>query len=388
MERGMARQPTMEQRALAKLTTKERAATLGYSLTDVQALGRMMSSRHWAQPDEFDEANRRNSLNSRSVKKQLMLANQAANNPKADPLMNAWEDRRRSTDAEMMEMRKDVGGARLASKRGTGFYSEQKYKMTGYTGFIPAVREVVENTPVLSQEEAFKPTESTFLYERNKAPVNFPSYNYCNDSSIYKKGLPLGQAENLWPNKQESPRPQSATENRPQEVHIVHGDRRIRGMVSGTTQAFRLKERPGSAKPLPGVEPTTVTTIESNDVSEIKKLYLSSQKRVSKSMLQMILKSMRQRIEAKIDVGSNCTAFHLRKLFKRFDHNNSGMIGLEEFRSMLESFGIQFSEDETIVVFAMYDKWFSGEIHYPTMMKELLDDDRYQMYKAGINLKV
>merc|ERR1712137_112061 len=182
MERGMARQPTMEQRALAKLTTKERAATLGYSLTDVQALGRMMSSRHWAQPDEFDEANRRNSLNSRSVKKQLMLANQAANNPKADPLMNAWEDRRRSTDAEMMEMRKDVGGARLASKRGTGFYSEQKYKMTGYTGFIPAVREVVENTPVLSQEETFKPTESTFLYERNKAPVNFPSYNYCNDS--------------------------------------------------------------------------------------------------------------------------------------------------------------------------------------------------------------
>ena len=267
----------MEQRALAKLTTKERATTLGYSLTDVQALGRMMSSRHWAQPDEFDEAHRKEQLSSRSVKKQLMLANQAAINPKADPLMNAWEDRRRSNDTELMQLRKEVGGARMASTRGTGFYSEQKYKMSGYvypvrvaycyllratcserrgtrapasvpdfsipppalslaaprsgcryTGFIPAVREVVEHTPVLSQEEAFKPTESTFLHERNKAPVYFPAYNYCNDSSIYKKGLPLGQAENLWPNKQESPRPQSATENRPQELHIVHGDRRIR----------------------------------------------------------------------------------------------------------------------------------------------------------------
>jgi hypothetical protein len=97
-----------------------------------------------------------------------------------------------------------------------------------YTGYIPAVKEVVENTPVLTQEEAFRPTENTFLYERNKPPVDDQRYNYCNDPSIYKKGLPIGQAANLWPNKQDNPRPQSATDCRPQEDHIVHGDRRIR----------------------------------------------------------------------------------------------------------------------------------------------------------------
>ena len=131
MERGLARQPTMEQRALARLSTKERLNTLGYSLDDVQSLGRMMSSRHWAQPDEFDEANRKDALNSHAMKKQLSLASIAANNPKADPLLNAWEDRRRSNDAGLAEMRKQVGGAREASTRGTGHYSEQKYKMSG-----------------------------------------------------------------------------------------------------------------------------------------------------------------------------------------------------------------------------------------------------------------
>lgn len=102
-----------------------------------------------------------------------------------------------------------------------------------YTGFIPEIKDVIAQTPVLSQESVFEPPEFTFLNERNKPPVK----NHENDclteeaKAAMKKGLPLGEAVNLWPNKQESPRPGTSSRPssaRPQEVHVRHGDKRIR----------------------------------------------------------------------------------------------------------------------------------------------------------------
>merc|ERR1711976_1082858 len=104
-------------------------------------------------------------------------------------------------------------------------------------------------------------------------------------------------------------------------------------------------------------------------------------------MLVMIKDSMRNRISAKLDSHSNATAFKLRMLFKRHDHENEGIVTLAGFREMLESFGIQLSEDEAIVVFAQYDKFFRGKILYAQLMQDLLaDNDYYNMWKAGVNL--
>lgn len=131
MDRGLSRAPTMEQRALAKVCSSDRKSEIGMSLTSVKTFEKMMSSRHWAQPNEFDEDLRQRAMSSRAMKKQLSMASQAANNPSMDPLNQAWEDRRRSQDEELQQFRSMVSGARLAGERGTGFYSERKYKMTG-----------------------------------------------------------------------------------------------------------------------------------------------------------------------------------------------------------------------------------------------------------------
>ncbi len=126
MERGLSRLPTMEQRALYKLTSVEKlaeyGATLGHSAS---------SRRHYGVSDEFEEDLRSRAFASRSARRQLSIASQVANRPESDPMMCDWEDRRRSNDEELQKLRTMVSGARLAANRGTGYYSERKYKMSG-----------------------------------------------------------------------------------------------------------------------------------------------------------------------------------------------------------------------------------------------------------------
>ena len=146
---------------------------------------------------------------------------------------------------------------------------------------------------------------------------------------------------------------------------------------------FKPPSRPSSAR---AVDPVTLRVMENRDTDELKRLYDNSAKRVSKQLLESIFKSMRERIEAKIDVGTNANAFKLRKLFKMFDEEQNGKIDLPDFRIMMESFGIQLTEDQIIVVFSLYDTKFDGEIDYLKLMKDLLDKDYFQFYKNGVNL--
>jgi hypothetical protein len=101
-----------------------------------------------------------------------------------------------------------------------------------YTGYIPALHETVAKTPTHAQDKTFHPEDHTFLRERKKPPVINPERDSCNDKSVYSKGHVKGETVNLWPDLQDSVwpetedlRPESA---KPQAVHIVHGDRRIR----------------------------------------------------------------------------------------------------------------------------------------------------------------
>mmetsp|Transcript_5365 Transcript_5365/g.14918 ORF Transcript_5365/g.14918 Transcript_5365/m.14918 type:complete len:342 (+) Transcript_5365:160-1185(+) len=312
----------------------------------------------------------------------------AAQNQMHDPLMREWEASRRMSDPESVTLRRMASGARLMAQKGTGYYSEQKYKMTGYSGYIHSLNHTVSKTPIFSQEETMKPPENTFLYERSTEPIKTPARDPCNDPKNYKKGLPLGQSVNLWPNLQPDPRPNftgkdKPSSTKPQEVHIVHGDRRIRSKRTAFQLDFKPPSRPNSAR---AVDPVTLSVMETRDENELRNMYANSHKRVTKQLLDQIFKSMRERIEAKIDVGTNANAFKLRKLFKMFDAEQNGRIELPDFRIMMESFGIQLSEDQLIVVFSLYDKNFEGEIDYLKLMKDLLDGDYFQFYKNGLNL--
>jgi len=280
-----------------------------------------------------------------------------------------------------------ASGRRLMDSRGTGFYGEKKYRMPGYTGYIPALHETVAKTPTHAQDKTFHPEDHTFLRERKKPPVINPERDSCNDKSVYSKGHVKGETVNLWPDLQDSVwpetedlRPESA---KPQAVHIVHGDRRIRGKRTQTAMDYKPPSRPNSAR---AVDPVTLNTLQSREPQRLKAMYEQSTRRVGVNMLQMMLMSMRKRLEAKVEVGSNANAHKMRRLFKMYDEHQDGKIELPDFRIMLESFGIQLSEDQLITVFALYDKQFSGEIFYCDLMKDLLDEDLYKFYVSGVNL--
>lgn len=150
---------------------------------------------------------------------------------------------------------------------------------------------------------------------------------------------------------------------------------------------FQPPSRPASASSTHrALDPVTFRIIENKDKDEIGKLYASARLRVPLDLLKLILKTTRERIEAKIDVGSNCTGFKMRQLFKRYDHDQKGLVALSEFRMMLEEFGIQMSEDQITVVFSVYDKHLCGEIRYLEFMQDMLDGDYFQFYKAGVNI--
>ena len=102
-----------------------------------------------------------------------------------------------------------------------------------YSGYIHSLEHSIAKTPIYAQEETMAPPKNTFVYERTTKPVWTPARDPCNSPDTYKKGLPLGQSVNLWPNLQPDPRPNFTEKDkpastRPQEVHVVHGDRRIR----------------------------------------------------------------------------------------------------------------------------------------------------------------
>ena len=67
----------------------------------------------------------------RSTSQMRMDEQMAANNQMHDPLMREWETSRRLSDEGSKELRKIASGARLMAQKGTGYYSEAKYKMSG-----------------------------------------------------------------------------------------------------------------------------------------------------------------------------------------------------------------------------------------------------------------
>jgi len=281
-----------------------------------------------------------------------------------------------------------ASGRRLLDLCGTGFYGQKKYKMPGYTGYVPALHETVAKTPTIAQDKTYRPEDHSFLSERKYPPVIRPDLDACNNKAVYSKGHVRGETINLWPNLQETVLPQSWEDDdrpesqKPQAVHIVHGDRRLRGKRTQTATDYKPPSRPNSAR---CVDPVTLRTLESHEPHRLKAMYAQSTKRVGTSMLDLMLVSMRKRLEAKIEVGSNANAHKMRRLFKMYDETQAGKIALPDFRIMMESFGIQLSEDQLITVFALYDKKFTGEMYYCELMKDLLDEDYYKFYVAGFN---
>merc|ERR1711988_1062676 len=55
---------------------------------------------------------------------------------------------------------------------------------------------------------------------------------------------------------------------------------------------------------------------------------------------------------------------NLRSTFHFFDRDSSGLIDLPEFSKAMEAFGLQFTEEQLIAVFAVHDDDLQGGLSY------------------------
>eukprot|EP01026_Neomeris_dumetosa_P065940 TRINITY_DN6350_c0_g2_i4.p1 TRINITY_DN6350_c0_g2~~TRINITY_DN6350_c0_g2_i4.p1 ORF type:complete len:234 (+),score=43.24 TRINITY_DN6350_c0_g2_i4:10-711(+) len=116
----------------------------------------------------------------------------------------------------------------------------------------------------------------------------------------------------------------------------------------------------------------------------IKQHYISAYNRVGEKRLDKMIRTMAQRLAAKLG-NSNNNAFRMRRLFKMYDQEKSGMIAIEDFRMMMESFGIQLDDDSLLALFYLYDKSGQGCMGYEELMQILLDPDYFALYVGNVD---
>ncbi|KAL0049779.1 hypothetical protein WJX82_009756 [Trebouxia sp. C0006] len=252
-------------------------------------------------------------------------------------------------------------------------FSEPELKMPGYTGYIQGLMETYAQTPIPAQLQTKQPPQSSFLFTRTYVPpVSTPSRDPCNFPDTYK---PRHEPVNLWPQLQTKGKQDSA---KPPKSSLALGDARINPFITSYRTEYAAPFAAGARIRSP------LRNKMLADVADLKEIYSSAFQRVGDKRLSDMITHMKERLAGKIGNANN-NAFMLRKLFKMYDTAGSGYIGIEDFRVMTESFGMQLDDDSLLALFCRYDPQASGVIDYQALMKELLHSDYYALYLGSVD---
>jgi len=85
------------------------------------------------------------------------------------------------------------------------------------------------------------------------------------------------------------------------------------------------------------------------------------------------IKRMEMQIRQKIDQRTTGGSMALRKAFKFFDQDASGDVDQDEFFAAMESFGLQFTEDQVLALFGHYDDNRDGTLSYYEFVNRVLE---------------
>lgn len=250
-----------------------------------------------------------------------------------------------------------------------------------YTGFFPGKRDTMGKTPVLAQDAALNPSKGDFLYAQTK---NFVARrdDPCLSETWKSKPCP-----NLWPQAQEADlEQQGPKEHVATKSNIMFGDPRLDYSTDSMRTSYQaffdkmvLPQQPKGPKTMSGEE------LRSMSVQDTIAAYEDAKKRLGEARIKVIMDTLKMRLSAKVSKGSN-NAFMLRRLFKSIDQEDSGFIDLDNFRIMLESFGMQLDQDQALALIGTHDTNGEGLLDYDILMKRLLDPDYYALFagKRGV----
>eukprot|EP00775_Hariotina_reticulata_P006099 gene6099-6337_t len=257
-------------------------------------------------------------------------------------------------------------------------FTDEQWKISGYTGYVQGLQETYKKTPIMAQLETKAPAEESFIHTRTCSPPKVTYQSMQRDACNYSENVHKhADVDNLWPRLQDK-----ATQDsfKPPCSNIALGDERISPFTTSYSTDFnapfnnhtRLRS-PMRNKDLAATE------------TSLKEHYTSSYNRVGDKRLAKMISTMRERLSAKLG-NNNDNAFKMRKLFKMYDKQETGMIHFEDFRMFSESFGMQLDDDSLLALYHVYDPSGSGYLEYEAIVKQLLDGDYYAMYSpAGVD---
>lgn len=247
-------------------------------------------------------------------------------------------------------------------------FSDQEWKIPGYTGYVQGLQETYKKTPIMAQLETREPTADSFIYTRTLAePKSSPVRDPCNYPENFRKSEP----DNLWPTLQDKAKQDSA---KPPKSNIALGDERTSPFTTSYSTDFHAPFDAHARLRSP---------MRNKDIAHtetgLREHYRSSFNRVTEKRLQKMISTMSERLSAKLG-NSNDNAFKMRRLFKMYDKEGNGLIHFEDFRMATESFGMQLDDDSLLALYYVYDPAGSGYLAYEDIVKQLLDKDYFAMY--------
>ncbi|KAK9915516.1 hypothetical protein WJX75_000165 [Coccomyxa subellipsoidea] len=246
--------------------------------------------------------------------------------------------------------------------------SGSSWNMPGYTGFVQGLKETLGSTPVTAQYKAAAPALGEFLHTRRFVPpIPTPSRDPCNFPDSFKAS---GEQVNLWPSLQTTGKQGSC---KPAQSCILLGDNRVLPFKTLYAADFAAPFAQDAKLRSP------LRNKERREATDLPSFYKHAFNRVGEKRLNDTILHMKERIAGKIGNANN-NAFKLRKLFAMTDTQKTGLIDVEDFRVVTESYGMQLDDDSILALFSRYDTDAIGAIHYHDLMKDLLDEDSYALF--------
>jgi hypothetical protein len=296
-------------------------------------------------------------------------------------------------------------GAAAAAGGLEAFLASQANKMPGYTGFRPGVREVVAKTPAMAQAAAASTTAAAATTPAATATL-FPALQPAGPQPSARSGQ-RGPARGAAPCV--APDDDGGDGSAVGDGAAAAAANAATTTTTTTTTTTADDYAPPSAAGARVRSPMRNKELEAaGPGAALRARYASAHARVGgAAAVAAMMSRMRDRLLAKL-TGAGDNAFRLRRLFRAYDKGGArggglgsgvgvggntstgaaaaaapptGLVSLEDFRQMAESFGLQLGDDALLALFHEWDPSGTGSLPYEPLVAALLaDGDAFALY--------
>jgi len=144
-------------------------------------------------------------------------------------------------------------------------------------------------------------------------------------------------------------------------AHITLGDNRVNEMLTTSKEFYPKNGGSNSAE---------MKLIESLTKPDRRRHYRKLSLKIGEKQIDQWEDVMRQKIMMYTSGGQG----RLRRMFRFFDRDASGMVDLDEFSASLVNLGMVLDPEQVVAFFGRYDNACTAEIGYGPFIKHLLDD--------------